>query len=136
MPTPSKTTKADKSATEAPPAEWPSLVESGAGLSEADGAEHDPMDAPIEKLPPQPFSLKAEVRKHPALYIGLGALAVAGLAAVLGRGALVRAARPMVARAVGPVLVRAAARRPLEAARLAARHPRAAARLVAGLRRG
>jgi hypothetical protein len=94
------------------------------------------MDAPIEKLPPQPFSLKDQVKKHPALYIGLGALAVAGLAAVLGRGALGRAARPMVVKAVKPVLIRAAARRPIETARLAKRYPKAAARLVAGLRRG
>ena len=135
MPTPStKSPKAAANSDVAPDAEWPALVEAGVGLAEADRTPDDGMSAPTEKLPEQPFSLKAEVKKHPVLYIGLGALAVAGIAAFLGRGTLARTARPIVVRAVRPVLVRAVASRPLQAARLAARNPRAAARLVAGLR--
>jgi hypothetical protein len=116
-------------------ADWPSLVESGQGVSEAEPPVVDEaMSAPQERLPEQAFSLKAEMKKHPVLYIGLGALAVAGIAAFVGRGALARTAQPVIARTVRPLLMRAAVRRPLETARLVARNPRAAARLVAGLR--
>lgn len=133
MPNPSKSAAKTPAAKAAP--EWASLVESGAGLSEVERSTPDPMDAPIEKLPAQPFSITAEVRKRPVLYIGLGALAVAGLAAFLGRGAIGRAARPIVVRTVKPMLIRAAARRPFEAVKLAARNPRVAMRLAAeGLR--
>ena len=136
MPTPS--TKSAKVAV--PPAaangdgEWPSRVQAVEALPDAYASAADPMAAPIEKLPEQPFSLKAEVKKHPVLYIGLGALAVAGVAAILGRGAIMRTARPIVVRTVRPMLLRAAAKRPLEVARMAARNPKAAARFVAGLR--
>ena len=138
MPTPS--TRSSKAASPAPTSansagEWPSFVEPGARGTEAEPPLVDEaMSAPVEKLPEQPFSLKAEVKKHPVLYIGLGALAVAGVAAFLGRGAIARTARPMVARTVRPILIRAAAKRPLEMAKMAARNPKAAARLVAGLR--
>lgn len=138
MPTPS--TKSSKATSTKPVAttstgEWPSFVEPGAGSSEAGPPVVDEaMTAPTERLPEQPFSLKTEVKKHPMLYIGLGALAVAGVAAFLGRGAVVRAARPIVVKTVRPILIRAAAQRPLQAARLAARNPKAIARLVAGLR--
>ena len=117
--------------------EWPALMESGAGLSEAERAAKDPMAAPTERLPTQPLTLEdgkarirngagrvtAEVKKRPLLYIGLGALALGGVAALLGRRAIFRAAAPM--------LVRAVARHPMDAARLAARHPRGAYRLIA-----
>jgi hypothetical protein len=110
-------------------------VEPGKTVSEAEPPVVDEaMSAPVEKLPEQPFSLKAEVKKHPVLYIGLGALAVAGVAAFLGRGAIVRTARPLVVKTVRPILIRAVAKRPLKAARMVARNPKAAARLVAGLR--
>jgi hypothetical protein len=138
MPTPS--TKSSKAAALKAVAanaagEWPSFVEPGKTVSEAEPPVVDEaMTAPVEKLPDQPFSLKTQVKKHPVLYIGLGALAVAGVAAFFGRGAIARTARPMVAKTLRPILVRAAAKRPLEVARMAARSPRAAARLVAGLR--
>lgn len=133
MPTPSKTPRTGNSKGSA---EWPALAEAGAGLTEAEALTDDPMSAPIEKLKPRPFSLKAEVKKRPALYIGLGALAVTGVAVFLGRGLIARAARPMVAKAVRPVLVRAVARHPVKAARIAAQHPRTTARVVAGLAEG
>jgi hypothetical protein len=138
MPTPS--TKSPQAATPKAVAatsagEWPSFVEPGKAVTEAEPPVVDEaMTAPVEKLPEQPFSLKHEVKKHPVLFIGLGALAVAGIAAFLGRGAIARTARPIVARTVRPILIRAAAKRPLEVAKLAARNPKAAARLVAGLR--
>ncbi len=138
MPTPSTRSSKAASRTAAPAnsaGEWPSFVAPGERVTEAEPPVVDEaMSAPTEKLPEQPFSLKAEVKKHPALYIGLGALAVAGIAAFLGRGAIARTARPIVVRTVRPILIRAAASRPLEAAKLAARNPKAAARLVARLR--
>lgn len=138
MPTPS--TRSPKAASSKPIAanstgEWPSFVESGARGTEAEPPVVDEaMAAPVEKLPERPFSLKSQVRKHPVLYIGLGALAVAGVAAFFGRGAIARTARPLVAKTVRPILVRAASKRPLDAARMAIRNPKATARLVAGLR--
>jgi hypothetical protein len=98
-------------------------VESGAGLSEAERGAMDPMAAPMERLPAEKFSLAAEVRKRPMLYIGLGALALGGVAAIVGRKAIFRAAAPM--------LVKAAAKHPVQTARLAARHPKATYRLIA-----
>ena len=117
--------------------EWPALMESGAGLSEAERTAKDPMAAPTERMPTQPLTLEdgkarlrngagrvsAEVKKRPLLYIGLGALALGGVAAFVGRRAIFRAAAPM--------LVKAAVRHPVDTARLAARHPRGAYRLLA-----
>jgi hypothetical protein len=138
MPTPSTKspkTAALKSVAANSAGEWPSFVEPGKTVSEAEPPLVDEaMTAPMEKLPEPPFSLKSEVKKHPVLYIGLGALAVAGVAAFFGRGAIARTARPIVVRTVRPLLIRAAAKRPLAAAKMAARNPKAAARLVAGLR--
>jgi len=75
------------------------------------------------------------------LFIGLGVAAVGAVAAVLSRGAILKgagalgkAARPMAARTVRPMLIAAAGRRPMAAARLAARFPKTSARLVAALR--
>ena len=103
--------------------EWPALVESGAGLAEPDRGAKDPMDAPLERMPAQKFSLKAEVKKRPMLFIGIGALALGGVAAIVGRKVLFRAAAPM--------LVKAAAKRPIKTARFAAKHPKTAYKLVA-----
>ena len=65
--------------------------------------------------------------------VGLGALVLAGAALWLGRSKLT-AARPLAVRAVRPLVLAAAKRRPLQAARLVARHPRQAFRLAAALR--
>ncbi len=128
---PAKTSQAKSSQ------DWPALMESGAGLSEAERAAKDPMAAPTERMPTQPLTLEdgkarlrngadrvtSEVKKRPLLYIGLGALALGGVAAFLGRRAIFRAAAPM--------LVKAAVRHPVDTARLAARHPKGAYRLLA-----
>jgi hypothetical protein len=119
----SDTTKSAANGQSKPSQEWPALVESGAGLSEAERGAMDPMAAPMERLPAEKFSLAAEVRKRPMLYIGLGALALGGVAAIVGRKAIFRAAAPM--------LVKAAAKHPVQTARLAARHPKATYRLIA-----
>lgn len=80
------------------------------------------------------FSLYTQAQKHPVLTVGVGLLAVVGAAAFLGRGKIAHLARPVVAKSVRPLLVRAAARRPLAAARMVAKHPRQAARIAAALR--
>jgi short-subunit dehydrogenase len=87
-----------------------------------------------EHLKGRRFSVYTEAQKRPGLTIGLGALAVVGIAAFLGRETLSRNARPMLAKAARPILLRAAMRRPAAAAKLVARHPGRAARLAAALR--
>jgi len=87
-----------------------------------------------EHLKGRRFSVYTEVQKRPGLTIGLGALAVVGIAAFLGREGLSKSARPMLAKAAGPLLLAAVMRRPATTAKLVARHPGKAARLAAALR--
>jgi len=87
-----------------------------------------------EHLKGRRFSVYTEAQKRPGLTVGLGALAVVGIAAFLGRDALSRNARPMLAKAARPLLLRAAMSRPAAAAKLVAKHPKRAARLAAALR--
>ncbi|MBT9470362.1 MAG: SDR family oxidoreductase [Pseudomonadota bacterium] len=87
-----------------------------------------------EHLRGRRFSVYTEAQKHQALVVGLGALAVVGLAAFLGRGAIGRNARPVLARTIRPLVVGAAMRRPVATAKMAAKHPGRAARLVSALR--
>ena len=87
-----------------------------------------------EHLKGRRFSVYTEVQKRPGLTFGLGALAVVGLAAFLGREGLSKNARPLLAKAARPLLLGAAMRRPATAATLGARHPGQAARLAAALR--
>jgi len=87
-----------------------------------------------ESLKGRRFSVYTEAQKHPAVTIGLGALAVIGIAAYLGRGSISRNARPALAKAARPLLVKAAMRRPVSTAKLVAKHPRQAARLASALR--
>ncbi|HEX5264575.1 MAG TPA: SDR family NAD(P)-dependent oxidoreductase [Phenylobacterium sp.] len=78
-----------------------------------------------------------EVRKHPGVMVGVGVIALAGVAAWLGRDQIAKAAvavRPKLARAVRPALVGAVKRRPLQAAKLAAKHPKEALKLARVLR--
>ena len=63
------------------------LAEAGAGLSLQDDCGAEDLSAPLEALPPQPFSLSDEVRLHPAR--SLGAFVLAGVAAGLVIGRLV-----------------------------------------------
>ena len=79
-------------------------------------------------------TLRDQIRNHPLLAFALGGLAIAGIAAVAGRGTIARTAGPILGRAIRPTLIRAAARRPFNTAKLAARYPQAAARIAAGLR--
>ncbi|MET3528391.1 SDR family oxidoreductase [Phenylobacterium koreense] len=87
-----------------------------------------------ESLKGRRFSLYTEAQKHPGVTVGLGALAVIGIAALLGRDQIARGARPALARAARPILVKAAMRRPVSTAKLVAKHPRQAARLASALR--
>jgi hypothetical protein len=87
-----------------------------------------------EHLRGRRFSLYTEAQKRPVLAVGLGALAVVGLAAFLGRDRLARNARPFLAKTAGPLLARAAMQRPLTAAKLALQHPKQVAKLAGALR--
>lgn len=87
-----------------------------------------------EHLRGRKFSVYTQAQKHPVLVVGVGLLAVAGAAAFLGRGKIAQVARPALARSVRPLLLRAAARRPMTAAKMITRHPRQAARLASALR--
>jgi NAD(P)-dependent dehydrogenase (short-subunit alcohol dehydrogenase family) len=77
-----------------------------------------------------------------AAVTGVGLLALASAALWLGRDRLGQAAkaaakvsvRPAIGRAVRPLVIGAAKRRPLQAARLLAKHPRQALKLAAALR--
>lgn len=99
------------------------------------------LTAAFEARKSRRLDLKAEFKKRPGLFIGLGVVAVGAAAALLGRGAILKgagalskAARPVAARTVRPLLLDAARRSPIAAARLAARFPKTSARLVAALR--
>ena len=80
------------------------------------------------------FSVYTAAQKHSGLTLGLGALALIGAAAYLGRGPIARNARPLAARMARPMVARAVRRNPKQALRLAVRHPREALRLAGGLR--
>ena len=80
------------------------------------------------------LSAFTRARKHQGVLIGVGVVAIAGVALWAGRRTIVAAAGPRVGRAIRPLLIEAARRRPLEAARLAVRHPRQALKLVSSLR--
>jgi hypothetical protein len=80
------------------------------------------------------LSAFTQVRKRQGIVLGVGVLALAGVALWAGRKTLVGAARPALSRTVRPLVIAAARRRPLQLARLAVRHPRKALRLVASLR--
>lgn len=105
-------------------AQHDALAQSGAGLGEVVGHE-----AKVART-----SLKTRLRRHRGLVLGAGVLALGAAALVIGRGPLLKAARPVLAKAVRPVVVRAALRRPRAALAQAIRRPKAAARLVASLR--
>jgi NAD(P)-dependent dehydrogenase (short-subunit alcohol dehydrogenase family) len=78
--------------------------------------------------------LSIEAQKHRGLILGVGVVALAAAAVWYGRGRIARTAAPMLGRALRPMIVRAALRRPVRSARLAVRHPRQALKLAAALR--
>ncbi len=61
------------------------LAEAGAGLSLADACGDDDLSAPLEALPPQPFSLSDEVRLRPARSLGGVLLGGVALGFFMGR---------------------------------------------------
>lgn len=78
-----------------------------------------------------------EVKKHPGVVVGVGLLALAGVAVWFGRGKIAQvaaAARPRIARAARPAVIGAVKRRPLRGAKLAVKHPRSALKLAKALR--
>lgn len=113
-------------------------LEASAGVLQGgavnDAVTGDPLARVAPAAPAKP-TLREQIRKHPVLTLALGGLVIGAIAAVAGRGAIARTARPLLVGAVRPALIRAAARRPFSAAKLAARYPKAAARIAASLRR-
>ena len=78
-----------------------------------------------------------QAKKHPGIALGVGLVALAGVAVWFGRGRIAQAAaaaRPRIARAVRPAVIGVAKRRPLQVAKLAAKHPRGALKLAKALR--
>lgn len=61
------------------------LAEAGAGLSLQDAWGEDDLSAPLEALPPQPFSLSDEVRLRPGRSLGAALLAGVAAGLILGR---------------------------------------------------
>ncbi|MCA6248883.1 MAG: hypothetical protein IM650_10005 [Phenylobacterium sp.] len=61
------------------------LAEAGAGLSLADGRRDQDLSAPLEALPPQPFSLTDEVRLRPGRSLGAALLGGVALGFLMGR---------------------------------------------------
>ncbi|MBP8247528.1 MAG: hypothetical protein KAX56_11720 [Phenylobacterium sp.] len=108
-----------------------------AGSAPLGGAANDAVTAdPLAGVEPKAkLTFRDHVKAHPVLAIALGGLAIGAIAAIAGRGTIARTAKPLLASAVRPALIKAAARRPLSTAKLAARYPKAAARIAAGLRR-
>jgi len=80
------------------------------------------------------LSAFTQARKHRGVLVGAGVVALAGVALWAGRKGLANTARPHLGRVVRPLVMEAARRRPLQAARLVARHPRKALKLVTSLR--
>jgi NAD(P)-dependent dehydrogenase (short-subunit alcohol dehydrogenase family) len=74
----------------------------------------------------QGLTAVTQAKKHPGIVVGVGLVALVGVAVWFGRGRIAQAAvavRPRVARAVRPALLGVVKRRPLAAARLAAKYP-------------
>lgn len=92
----------------------------------------DPMGQ-IALTPRGKLSGATLARRHRGLILGVGVLALTGIAIWVGRKTIVTATRPHVARAVRPLVLRALRRRPLQAATLAVKHPRRAMKLVRAL---
>jgi len=88
-------------------------------------AEH-----PVHDLSVGPRGRRMTTTESTGLALGVGALALAVAAAFLARGR----ARPALARAMRPVLIRAVARRPLRTAKFIAKRPRMAGKLIKALR--
>jgi NAD(P)-dependent dehydrogenase (short-subunit alcohol dehydrogenase family) len=80
------------------------------------------------------LSFATEAQKHRGLLLGVGLVGIAVVAAWYGRNTIGAAVAPAVKKTVRPLVVEAARRRPLTAAKLVARHPRQAFRFAAALR--
>jgi NAD(P)-dependent dehydrogenase (short-subunit alcohol dehydrogenase family) len=118
------------------PADWRHDSPAKAAAEAALLAVRRPMGQMAVAAKGQGLTAATEVKKHPGVVIGVGLLAIVGVAAWLGRGRLAQvaeAARPRLMRAGRTAVAGAVKRRPLLAARLAVKHPRGAAKLVKAL---
>lgn len=78
-----------------------------------------------------------QAKKHPGIVVGVGLLALAGVAVWFGRGKIAQAAvaaRPRVARAVRPAVLGVVRRRPVQTAKLTVRYPGAVLKAAKALR--
>ena len=80
------------------------------------------------------LTVLTEAQKHQGLVLGVGLLALAGIAAWIARDQLAQVARPRLKRTLRPLVVGAAVSRPAQAVRLIARHPDKALKLARALR--
>jgi NAD(P)-dependent dehydrogenase (short-subunit alcohol dehydrogenase family) len=119
------------------PKDWRHDSPVGAAAEAALHAAIKPMGQMVVAAKGKGLTVATQARKHPGVMVGVGLLALAGVAIWFGRGRIAQAAsaaRPRMARALRPAVVGAVRRRPLQAARLADKHPRSAARLIRALR--
>jgi hypothetical protein len=120
------------------PADWRHDSPAKAAAEAALLAVHKPMGQMVLAANGRGMTAATEVKKHPGVVIGVGLLAMVGVAAWLGRGRLAQvaeAARPRLVRAGRGAVIGAAKRRPLLAAKLAAKHPKVAIRVAKTLGR-
>lgn len=119
------------------PRDWRPGRPSPAAAQAALHAAARPMGQMAVDASGQHLTAATEVKKHPAVLVGVGLLAVAGAALWFNRGRLAQAAvaaRPRVARAVRPAVIGLVKRRPVQVAKLVVKHPRPAMKIAKALR--
>jgi NAD(P)-dependent dehydrogenase (short-subunit alcohol dehydrogenase family) len=119
------------------PSDWRHDSPAQAAAEAALHAVTKPMGHMVVATHGRRLTVATEAKMHPGVVVGVGLLALTGLAVWFGRGRIGRAAaaaRPRIARAVRPAVIGAVRRRPLQAAKLAAKHPKQALKLARALR--
>lgn len=123
------------------PSDWRHDSPAQAAAEAALHAVTKPMGHMVVATHGKRLTVATQAKKHPGVLAGLSLLAVAGVALWLGRGKIAQvaaaagpAARPRLARAMRPIVLGAAKKRPLTAAKLVAKHPKEALKLARALR--
>ena len=116
------------------PSDWRPESAAGAIVAAALYAAARPMGQLSVAAGGRRLTLGSEAQKHRGLLIGVGLVALTAAAAWLAREQLAAAARPRIVKAVRPLVIGAAQRRPVQAVKLIAKHPRRAMKLARALR--